>query len=85
MGESKQPEEAAKKNLTGQQAYNLVTDTVGGPNMRLKDNLYQGLAILVCLALGALIGFLAVSEQPMGALLGGLLGLVVGLFRAASS
>jgi len=79
MSESKQPEETPKKPLTGRQAYNLVTDTVTGPNVRLKDNLYQGLAILVCLVVGGLIGYLAVTEQPMGALIGGFVGLLAGL------
>jgi hypothetical protein len=79
MSESKQPEGTPGKPLTGRQAYNLVSDTVAGPNIRLKDNLYQGLAILFCLILGGLIGYLAVTNQPMGALVGGG-GLLVGLF-----
>jgi hypothetical protein len=77
---SEQPDEIPKQPLTGRQAYNLVTDTVGGPNVRLNDNLYQGLAILVCLVLGSGIGFLATTDHMMGALLGGLIGLLVGLF-----
>jgi hypothetical protein len=80
MSEQKPPDERPKPSLTGRQAYNLVTDTVGGPNVRLKDNLYQGLAILVCLALGAGIGFLVTTDGVMGALLGGLIGVVAGLF-----
>jgi hypothetical protein len=80
MSESKQPEPTPEKRPTGRQVYNMVTDTVTGPNVRLKDNLYQGLAILVCLILGALIGWLAVAEKPLGALIGAALGLVVGLF-----
>ncbi len=80
MSEQKPPDEAPDQPVTGRQAYNLVTDTVGGPNVRLKDNLYQGLAILVCLLMGAGIGCLAVTERLMGALLGGFLGLLVGLF-----
>lgn len=80
MSESKQPEKRPAKPLTGQQKQNLVSDTVMGPNLRLKDNLFQGLAILVCLILGGLIGYLVVKEQPMGVLLGGGIGLLVGLF-----
>jgi hypothetical protein len=66
--------------MTGRQAYNLVSDTVAGPNVRLKDNLYQGLAVLVCLFLGAGIGFLVLKDGLMGVLLGGFIGLLVGLF-----
>jgi len=79
MSEPKPPDETAKPPMTGRQAYNLVTDTVGGPNVRLKDNLYQGLAILACLLLGAGIGVVAATDRLTGALLGGFIGLVVGL------
>lgn len=80
MSEQKSADEAPKQPLTGRQVYNLVSDTVTGPNLRLKDNLYQGLTILICLALGAGIGFLAATDGLMGALLGGFIGLLVGLF-----
>ena len=80
MSESKQPGKTPGKPLTGRQTYNLVSDTVTGPNVRLKDNLYQGLAILAGLILGGLIGYLVVHDQPMGAIVGGAGGLLVGLF-----
>lgn len=80
MSEQKPPEDASQQPMTGRQAYNLVADTVAGPNLRPSDNLYQGLAILVCLVLGAGIGFLAVADRLPGALLGGFLGLLIGLF-----
>jgi hypothetical protein len=79
MSEQKPPEETPKQPLTARQAYNLVSDTVGGPNVRLKDNLYQGLAILVCLLLGAGIGILVGKDRLIGALAGGFIGLLVGL------
>jgi hypothetical protein len=82
MSEQKPPGETPKQPLTGQEGYNLITDTVGGPNLRLKDNLYQGLAIFVCLLLGAGIGFLAMADGLMGALLGGFIGLVAGLLSS---
>ncbi len=63
--------------MTGRQAFNVVTDTVAGPNLRLKDNLLQGLAIGVCMALGAGIGFLV--GHKAGAILGAVLGMVLGL------
>jgi hypothetical protein len=80
MSEQKPPEETPKKPTTGRQAYNVVTDTLGGPNVRLKDNLFQGIAILVCLLLGAAIGFLVMTDGLGGFLLGGIIGLLVGLF-----
>jgi hypothetical protein len=49
--QKKQPEQNPKQSMTGRQVYNLVSDTVAGPNVRRKGNLYQGLAILVCLVL----------------------------------
>ena len=79
MSEQKSPDDNSKP-ITERQVYNLVTDIVSGPNVRLKDNLYQGLAILGCLFLGAGIGFLAMTDGLMGALLGGFIGLLVGLF-----
>ena len=66
--------------MTGEQTYKVVSDTVTGANIRLKDNLYQGLAILICLLLGALIGFLTQKDRLSGALIGGIIGLLVGLF-----
>ena len=77
----KQPVEKSNETpgLTGRQAYNVVTDTVGGANVRWKDNLYQGIAILVCLLLGGVIGALVVEEWIPGALVGAFIGLVVGL------
>ena len=82
MSEQKPPVETPKQPLTERQAYNLVTDTIGGPNLRLKDNLYQGLAMLVCLLLGAGIGFLAMTDGLIGALVGGFIGLLVGVFAS---
>jgi hypothetical protein len=79
MSDPKPPEDTPKQPLTSRQTYNLVTDTVSGPNVRLKDNLYQGLAILVCLILGSLIGLLVATDRLPGALLGGFAGLLVGL------
>jgi hypothetical protein len=80
MSESKQPDGSSKAPRTDREVYNLVTDTVAGPNVRLKDNLYQGLAILVCMVLGAGIGSLTVAEKLLGAVVGAGIGLLVGLF-----
>jgi hypothetical protein len=79
MGQDQQPKRP-KQSMTGRQAYNVVSDTVTGVNIRLRDNLFQGLAILACLLLGAGIGLLIAAEPVRGALFGSLGGLVVGLF-----
>lgn len=64
----------------GREAYNIVTDTVAGPNIRKKDNLFQALAIVVCLLLGVLIGYLIAKDAITGVIAGGFIGLLVGLF-----
>ena len=82
MDEKIPPEIDPKTTLTGRQTYNLISDTVTGANLRLKDNLYQGLFILICLVLGAGIGFLVATERLQGVLYGGFIGLVVGLLAS---
>ena len=79
MNEQMPPDETPQEPVTGQQAYNLVTDTIAGPNVRLKDNLFQALAIFFCLLLGVGIGCLVVTERVAGAVLGVVVGLLVGL------
>ncbi len=71
----------AAKDLTGRQVYNLVTDTVSGPNLRLSDNLIQLLAVVVCAGAGAAVGALAIftEERLLGAVLGAIVGLIVGV------
>jgi hypothetical protein len=80
MAELQPPDDQTDRPLTNKQTYNIVSDTVVGPNLRYKDNLYQGITIGVCLILGGLIGCLAVTERAMGALAGAFAGMVVGLF-----
>ena len=63
------------------EAYNLVTDTIVGPNIRWKDNLFQAVAIFVCTLLGALIAFL-IWRGPGEAIAGAFCGLVFGLFTS---
>lgn len=69
---------------TGRQVYNIVTDTVTGANIRLWDNVFQAVAVGTCLLLGIPIGWLVarnIGGDPIaGAVLGGFLGLLVGLF-----
>ena len=70
----------ADSPMTDRQTYNAVSDTVTGVNVRLNDNVFQGIAIVVCLVVGAAIGALVVAEPLPGALVGGFGGLLVGLF-----
>jgi hypothetical protein len=70
----------ADEGMTERQVYNLVTDVVAGPNIRLRDNLIQGLAVLIALLLGVVLGLLVAHDPLMGALVGALLGMVIGLF-----
>jgi hypothetical protein len=66
------------KSGTGRAAYNIVSDTVTGANVRFKDNAIQALVIFICLVMGVLIG--AVVADGEGAVAGGFIGLLVGLF-----
>jgi hypothetical protein len=51
-----------------------------GVSFRKRDNLYQAIAIVVCLALGVPIGWAVGRFSPEGAILGGAAGLLIGLF-----
>ncbi|MBN2473539.1 MAG: hypothetical protein JXB62_02940 [Pirellulales bacterium] len=79
-GEPTNQTEKPGAGITGRQAYNIASDTVTGANLRLKDNLFQAIAIFVCLFLGALVGAAVAEQRWAGALVGGLFGLLVGLF-----
>jgi hypothetical protein len=82
MSQQIPPEEKPASQLTDRQVYNLVSDTAIGVNIRRKDNLYQALAIFVCLLLGILIGFLVMSDPIAGLFVGGFVGLLVGLLSS---
>jgi len=72
--------ELVDPNVTGREAYNVISDTVLGVNVRASDNVFQAIAIFVCLVLGAGIGAAAFQDRIPAALAGGFIGLVVGLF-----
>ncbi len=58
--------------------YNVIADKVGlVPNVRKKDNLYQGICVLVFLLLGMAVGWFW-DGWPFGVLLGVVAGLVAG-------
>jgi len=66
--------------LSGRETYNIVSDTVVGANVRLKDNVLQAVVIGVCLLLGTVIGAVVTRDRIAGAVLGGFIGLLAGLF-----
>ncbi len=72
-----------KEPKSAQQTYNTLTDTVSGPNVRWKDNLFQGIAVFVTLVLGVGIGagiaLYLDGSVVVGCLVGGLLGLIGGV------
>ena len=81
------PSAAPEPALSGREALNVMTDTVIGPNVRFRDNLYQAIAIGIFVLLGAgagaVIGLVAGPDQrafnaAAGAACGGILGLLVG-------
>lgn len=81
MSEEREPTSGDEKpddGLTGRQTYNIVSDTVTGVNVRLKDNLIQALAIVVCVVLGAAVGAAVIEVRLAGAAVGGFVGLFVG-------
>lgn len=72
---------------TERATYNIVSDTVTGVNFRKRDNLFQGLFILVAALLLAGVGAVLAWFNPRwdlpwygGALFGGFAGLVIGFF-----
>ena len=74
----------------GRAAYNAVTDIVGGPNIRMKDNIFQAIFIAVSVVLFAVIGgiaslFSSDKDFPFwaGMLMGGFAGLLIGVFASS--
>ena len=71
---------AVRAAMSARETYNVVTDLGAGANVRLRDNLFQLVAITVTAVLGVVIGMLVVDEPVAGAITGGFVGLVAGLF-----
>ena len=72
------PYQSPPQFSTQKQNCNLVTDTVIGPNVRLKDNLLQALFIGFSIFIGAVIGALTSDPRILGVLVGGFAGMVLG-------
>ena len=83
-------DERPQEITAGKQIYNVVTDTVGGINVRKSDNAFQAKVICGCLLLtipiGAMLGavYSGPSDRVASAVMGGLglgfIGTIVGLF-----
>ena len=78
---------AGSGTSAGRAAYNIVSDTVVGVNVRGRDNLFQAIVTLAAALLGAAIGsgltrYYQEWNVPVlgGGLAGLLAGLVVGVF-----
>ena len=65
----------------GRDDYQRVADTVGMvPSLRWKDNVIQAVSIVAGLGIGAGVGALLARDPMIGAVIGGILGLVAALF-----
>lgn len=85
------PSDAASKHdetttLTPVHAYNVVTDTVTGVNVRWSDNKFQAIFVLLSIVATALLGALLAAFNSRwnlpwygGALIGSFAGLVIGI------
>src|SRR5262245_57315680 len=82
MSRNNEAVDRPNRSMTDRQAYNLVTDTVSGPNVRWKDNLYQALVILLFVSLGAGLGALLMEDYRPGLICGAFGGLVVGVLAS---
>ena len=70
--EAKGPEKSLRNT------YDTVADTVGlVPSLRVKDNVIQGITVVVLTAIAALVGF--VVNGTTGLAIGTLLGLIASL------
>ena len=73
----------------GHTAYNVVTDTVTGVNVRWSDNKLQAVFVLASVVLASLLGAILAALNARwnlpwfgGALIGSFAGLVVGIFAS---
>ena len=70
----------------GQEAYNVVTDTVTGVNVRWSDNKFQAIFVCISMVVMAFLGGLLAALNSRwnlpwygGALIGSFAGLVIGI------
>jgi uncharacterized transporter YbjL len=64
-------------------SYHAITDSIGGPSLRWKDYVFQGIVIAVFVGIGLLVGYVNRPTGPnadvsLPLMLGGGAGLIVG-------
>lgn len=74
----KRPPKQRKQAAT----HEIVADVAVGPNLRVKDNLFQAIFILASIAIAAGIGAFVAPEE-IGPGWGAAMGAIVGLFAGA--
>ncbi len=88
-GTPEPPSERPSSEMSAKETYNLVTDTVIGPNLRWGDNLLQAAFIFVSIVIASIGGAVLAVFNPTwnlpwigGALIGAFAGLVFGTFAS---
>jgi uncharacterized membrane protein YedE/YeeE len=76
------PHQEPQKNLTGRQSYNVVTDTVGGLNVRWKDNVFQAIAALVFGIVAFIVVMFTSGNDFAISIMAGVGGGIVGVFAS---
>ena len=71
-------EDDIRKRLSGEEQYNLITDLATGVNVRWRDNLFQGLAILAFIVIGGLVGWWLGGWEGPGLIAGAIIGMIAG-------
>ena len=84
-----EPKPASEDISSAHAAYNIVSDSIIGPNVRMRDNILQALFILVSAVLLAAVGAVLAALNPRwdlpwygGALFGAVAGVVFGVFAS---
>lgn len=79
----------AQSISSGRAAYNVVSDTVTGVNVRWSDNKFQAVFVLVSVTVASLIGAILAALNAQwnlpwygGALIGSFVGLVIGIIAS---
>jgi hypothetical protein len=88
--ESKEPRsESPAAERSGNETYNLVTDTVIGPNLRWGDNLLQAAFIFVSIVVASIVTAILAVFNPAwnlpwfgGLMVGAFAGLIFGTFAS---
>lgn len=62
--------------------YQAVADTIGGPSLRVKDNVIQAVVIVGSMIVGAGIGWLV--NRGVGAAIGAVAGMIISTFLSGS-